>query len=131
MTTLQTQVTKAVPSLPPYRYNAEEKLNFKNTQTVENAIDQLHGLLREVVYATGYGLIDAEKSVDAQAGIKKAIIQACKPFPHDGNAILRHLHSVSGVFNPALITKSPLTPLANGYYAAINMCSRVFERLEG
>jgi hypothetical protein len=82
-----------------YQYNADT-INFGAVQTPDDFRQQLRNLQAELKRAIEARAIPDEKAVDAEAQVKKAIIQAEKPAP-DKKTLIQHLTSakelVSGV----------------------------------
>jgi len=82
-----------------YQYNAET-INFGAVQTPDDFRLQLRNLQAELNRAIEAKAIPEEKAIDAEAQVKKAILQADKPSP-DKKTLIEHLTSakelVSGV----------------------------------
>ncbi len=73
------------------QYNAET-INFGAVNTAEDFLQQLENLQAELNKAIDAGAISEDSAVDAEASIKKAVLQANKPSP-DKKTLVEHLSS--------------------------------------
>ena len=74
-----------------YQYNAET-INFGEVRTPDDFRLQLKNLQAELNRAIKAKAIPDEKAIDAEAQVKKAILQADKPTP-DKKTLIEHLTS--------------------------------------
>lgn len=72
------------------QYNAQHDISFKEVQNTTDLSTQLERLRQAVVLAAQQGLLSEETSIDAEAQLKKALVQAKKPIPQQ-DILLDHL----------------------------------------
>ena len=94
-----------------YQYNAET-INFGAVSSTEDFSQQLKNLQAELKRAIESEAIGEENAIDAEANIRKAVLQAGKPAP-DKKSLIEHLSSakelVSGVSGLAGAIASAIT----------------------
>src|SRR5574341_287514 len=73
-----------------YQYNVAGNINFGIAKNKEELAAELQKLLEEIEKAKQAGVLDADIAIDAEAAIKKAVIQSNKPEP-DKNSIIECL----------------------------------------
>lgn len=103
------------------QYNIAGNLNFGNVSSQENAITELKKLLQEINKASLSGVIDAEKSIDVEAKIKKAIVQAEKKEPNK-QIILENINGAKMIIE----SLSSAAGLVGIFMQVIEMIKKVF-----
>lgn len=104
-----------------YQYNVQGTINFGNAQNQADVVAQLKILKNEVLKALDSGTLDEEISIDVEANIRKAVIQAEKPNP-DGTTIVKYLQKGREILSDFVA----LSGLAGGFLEAIKVVRSFF-----
>jgi hypothetical protein len=99
-----------------YQYNVNGEINFASVQNRFEVVDELKKLQAEIISAGEAGALQAETSVDLEALLKKAIIQAQKPEP-EKKSILSYLDNAKLLIEGAVDTAGLLTGISDAIEA--------------
>lgn len=104
-----------------YQYNVNGVINFGNVQNGNDLVGELEKLQAEVAKANTAQALPEEKSIDVEANIKKAVLQAQKPTP-DKSIVIKYLDEARKL----IIDVAAVAGLVKGISQAIETVSKVF-----
>ena len=103
-----------------YQYNANRDINFGAIQNNADVPVELEKLLTELQKAVKAGSLKDENAIDAEAKIKKAIIQSRKPVPNK-KSIIENLQEAKELLKAFTVA----TGLVTGLAQAVEMVTRI------
>jgi len=104
-----------------YQYNAANDINFGDIKNIASVAIELEKLSEELSKASALGVLDSEVAIEAEAKLKKAIVQSQRPSPNK-ISMIDNLNSAKALIEGAVAA----TGLVSGFVEAVEMIKRLF-----